>query len=191
VSDGFDPHDDGRPRYGEYASPEEQRARIRQPDATQALETGQAPAPAASPAPAATPATPVRSGRGRLIDRIATIALLAYGLLTVVTSVPLMFALAEGENGYLGLLGMTEPLSDRTAAQIWGAVAGSVFLIGWLLTAWISWANLRRGRISFWIPLVGAFVFSALSTVLMLVPALGDPAFVAFLQEFAQNPTLS
>lgn len=195
MSGGFDPHDDGRPRYGEYATPEEQRARIRQPDATQALETGQAPAAPASPAPQAAPASasasaPARSGTGRLVDRIATIALLAYGLLTVVTSVPLMFALAEGRNGYLGLLGMTEPLSDRTSAQIWGAVAGSVFLIGWLVTAWISWANLRRGRITFWIPIVGAVVFSALSTLLMLIPALADPAFVAFLQEFAQNPTL-
>ena len=35
------PDERPRPQYGEYATPEEQRARIQQPDATWALETGQ------------------------------------------------------------------------------------------------------------------------------------------------------
>ena len=74
------PDERPRPQYGEYATPEEQRARIQQPDATWALETGQAvdgaqvhaaPADAApvDPVPAMTPA--------RGVDRVVTLALLA------------------------------------------------------------------------------------------------------------------
>ncbi len=36
------PEERPRPQYGEYATPEEQRARIQHPDVTWALETGQA-----------------------------------------------------------------------------------------------------------------------------------------------------
>jgi hypothetical protein len=190
--------DEGRPvpQYGEYATPEEQRARIKQPDVTWAIETGQAPddrvaTPPAPPAGAPAPTSPPPPrGRGRTVDRVITIALLVYGLFNVVMSAPLMFALAEGEDGYLGLLGMTESLSDRAAAQTWGAIAGSVFVAGWLVTAWLSWAMLRRGRISFWIPIVGAVVVSGLAVALMLIPAFGDPAFVAFMQQYAENPLL-
>ena len=59
-----------RPQYGEYATPEEQRARIQQPDTTWLLETGQdpdalhgAPAPAA-PSTIAPSADARRSGAG-------------------------------------------------------------------------------------------------------------------------------
>ena len=70
-----------RPQYGEYATPEEQRARIRQPDATLSLDEGVHPGtvPAAAPQHLAVGETdPGRRGR---IDRIVTFALLALGAL--------------------------------------------------------------------------------------------------------------
>lgn len=186
-----------RPQYGEYATPEEQRARIAQPDASWALETGQAPA-SVDAAPAEDPVTVPQAGgpaarvpagisRGRLIDRIATIALLVYGLLNVTLSVPRMFALAEGADGYLGLLGMEEPLVDFRAASLWGAIAGIVFILGWTATAWVSWRMLRRGRITFWVPLVGAVVFSVLAATCILIPAIADPAFLEFAQQLTRT----
>src|SRR5215204_6003631 len=84
-----------RPQYGEYATPEEQRARIKQPDMTRLLETGQDPdalqgaAPAASPAVAGRPAD-ADARRRRFADRVATTALLVYGLVNVVTGIPSM-----------------------------------------------------------------------------------------------------
>ncbi|HIE62323.1 MAG TPA: hypothetical protein EYQ02_12015, partial [Microbacterium sp.] len=80
--------DDDRPepKYGVYATPEEQRARIQKPDATWALETGESVTDAAVPASAsnagAAPAA-VDPARSRAIDRIITFALLAYALVNV------------------------------------------------------------------------------------------------------------
>jgi hypothetical protein len=183
-----------RPQYGEYATPEEQRAHIRQPQASRAIETGQSPdavAPAAAPT-SVSPASVRPAGapsRGRMIDRVVTVALLIYGLLNVTLSAPRMFALADGADGYLGLLGFDEPLADTAGARLWGAVAGIVFIAGWLLTAWVSWRMLRRGRITFWVPLVGAVVFSGLAAAFIMVPTLSDPAFLEFARDLAgMNP---
>ena len=99
------PRGDARPQplYGQYATPEEQRARIRQPDATWALETGQSVSPAATPprqpappAGARPPSATTKAAptRGRLVDRVVTVGLLAYGLFAVVSS----FSLCGGSS---------------------------------------------------------------------------------------------
>jgi len=170
-----------RPQYGEYASPEEQRARIRQPDATWALETGNA--PAAEAAPAATPervepgaAAATRTPRSRAIDRIVTFALLAYGLLNVISAFPAMVDYVAYTDTMFGLLGVDAQLSDPSAGESWGVAAALVLAIGWVLTAALSWLNLRRGRLSWWIPLVGGVVFTFASATLILVPIFNDPA---------------
>lgn len=125
--------------------------------------------------------------RGRLVDRIVTIALLVYGLLNVALSVPRMFALAEGADGYLGLLGMDEPLADSRAASLWGAVAAIVFIAGWAATAWLSWRMLQRGRIAFWVPLAGAVVSSVLAATCILIPTIADPAFLEFARQLTSR----
>ncbi|MBN9169087.1 MAG: hypothetical protein J0J11_04055, partial [Microbacterium sp.] len=40
--------------------------------------------------------------------------------------------------------------------------------------------TLRRGRISWWIPLVGAVVTYAVVYICIAVPLLGDPAFMQY-----------
>lgn len=169
-----------RPQYGEYATPEEQRARIRQPDMTRLLETGQDPdaldaaAPADSPSGAARPADPsVR--RGRFADRVATIALLIYGLVYIVTGIPAMLDYDSYVGTVLQVLGVDGRLSDPSAGQPWAIAAALVLAIGWMLTAWVSWRRLARDRVTWWIPLVAGIAFAFVSSILLMIPIVSDP----------------
>lgn len=175
-----------RPQYGEYATPEEQRARIKQPDMTRLLESGQDPdalqgaVPADSPSLTAQPAksTLTTGGmpRGRFADRVATVALLVYGLINVVTSVPSMIDYGSYVGAVLNLLGVTGELADPTAGRPWGIAAALVMAIGWLLTAYISWRSLAAGRVTWWIPLAAGILFTFVTGVLLMVPIVSDPA---------------
>jgi hypothetical protein len=182
-----------RPQYGEYATPEEQRARMRPPGpAAQAAAAppaqsappaptwgasslpGTKPAPKPGPWPEATPGT--RERKPHPVDRIVTLALLAYGLINVITSIPSLVDNAAYTETVFKLLGVNATLSDPAAGKPWGFAAALVMALGWLITAWLSWLSLRRGRLTWWIPLVGGFVFTFVSGVLMLVPLMNDPA---------------
>ncbi|WP_137843977.1 DUF6264 family protein [Microbacterium sp. 2FI] len=175
-----------RPAYGEYATPEEQRARIKQPDVTHALETGQpvdAPAgvPAvAAPAPAPATDSAVRADaappRRRAVDRIVTAALLGYGLISVISSFVAMADYPAYAETLFDIMGVDTQLTDPDAGQVWGTAAGIVLVIGWMLTAALSWLSIRRGRLSWWIPIVGGIVFTLIAGVLMVVPIMTDPA---------------
>jgi hypothetical protein len=166
-----------RPQFGEYATPEEQRARIAQPDASLVYE----PAPVIEQAPA-TPQTPVAAStapgqrRSRPVDRIVTFALLAYGLINVISSFPALVDFTAYAQTMFDLLGVEATLTDPAAGRPWGIAAALVLAFGWLLTATLSWLSLRRGRLSWWIPLVGGVVFTFASATLVLVPLMSDPA---------------
>jgi len=178
MTDPVDPRP--RPAYGEYATPEEQRARIKQPDMTRLLETGQDPdalqgaAPEASPSIVSKPAT-APLGRRRFADRVATIALLVYGLVTVVTGIPNMIDYEAYVGTVLGLFGVDAQLADPAAGRPWGIAAALVLAIGWLLTAYVSWRSLARGRVTWWIPLVAGIVFTFIAGILLMVPIVSDP----------------
>lgn len=171
-----------RPQYGEYATPEEQRARIRQPDATTlAASAGPAiqvePTPAtAVPGRATAPAAAVVERRPRPFDRIVTFALLAYGLVNVVTSIPALVDYGDYTDTVFKLLGVDVELSDPAAGRPWGIAAAIVLAVGWAITAALSLWSLRRGRLTWWIPLVGGIVFTFACGTLMLVPLMSDPA---------------
>lgn len=185
-----------RPQYGEYATPEEQRARIQQPDASDALSAGQAPegaeATASSGAPPTAAAWPTpRAGataepsavptavRWRLADRVVTVGLLAYGLVNVVLRVPTLLSFTAFAEEVLQLMGVNDPFTNVASGNLWGAIAATTLMIGWLLAAWWSWWRLRRGRITFWVPIVGAVVTGVLVSVFALIPLSADPAFAA------------
>ena len=169
-----------RPQYGEYATPEEQRARIKQPDTTWLLDTGQDPdalhgaAAPAAPSTVAQPGTPVR--QRRVVDRVITVALLIYGLVNVVITVPSMLDYDTYLATILGLLGVDAELADPSAGRPWAIAAAVVLGVGWLLTAYLSWRSLARGRITWWIPLLGAVVFTFVSGTLLVVPIASDPS---------------
>lgn len=173
-----------RPQYGEYATPEEQRAHIRQPEVTRSLDTT-VPATPAPPVPpgqqqAAAPASLGPDGRpmprARTVDRIVTFALLAYGLINVLTTVPSFLDYSAYADTMFALLGVDAELADPAAGRPWGIAAAFVLSIGWLLTAAISWWSMRRGRLSWWIPLAGGVVFIFVTGTLMVIPLMNDPA---------------
>jgi hypothetical protein len=41
--------------------------------------------------------------------------------------------------------------------------------------------SLRKGRLTFWIPLVAGILAALIASVLMLVVASGDPSFIAYM----------
>jgi hypothetical protein len=163
-----------RPQFGEYATPEEQRARIQEPAPWQqepvAPVMTDAPAPGipASPAPA--------ERRPRPVDRIVTFALLAYGLVNVVSSVPAFLDYGAYAETLLSMLGVDVQITDPAAGRAWGIAAVIVLAVGWCATAVVSWWSVRRGRLTWWIPLVGGILFTFVSGTLMAVPLMNDPA---------------
>lgn len=168
------------PQYGEYATPEEQRARIQQPD-TQPLpgpavgpgspvEPPYAPHPP-HPRPTTDAARPSRSA-----DRIITFALLAYGLVTVITAVPQMLDFTGFAETWMDVAGVDAEFTNHAAGVLWGRVGAAVFIGGWIVTALLSWRAVRRGRLGWWIPLVGAITTFLVVSGCLVVPLVGDPA---------------
>lgn len=177
---GFAPQvgPDGRPRpqYGEYATPDEQRAHIREPQPSHEPRAAPA-APAGSLHPPPHPVAVAQpSRRPRTGDRIATFALLGYGLFTVVSAVPSYLDYSAYVKTFLAVIGVDAQLSDPAAARGWGIAAAAVLVLGWLVTAVVSWRSLRAGRLTWWIPLVAGAVCMMLSGVLLTVPLTSDPA---------------
>lgn len=175
-----------RPQYGEYATPEEQRARIRQPDVTEALEAGEAvaavaPAPAPAPAEASAPAAVAPATKPRSqANRLATIALLAVGAVNVLFSVFGYLDIAPAIQRSMDVIGMPGEFTNTAAAQTWGAIAAVVLVAGYLITAIAAWRRLSAGKISWWIPLVGAVATFVIVSACLMVPLVGDPAFNAY-----------
>lgn len=166
-----------RPQYGEYATPEEQRARIARPDATDALDAGVSPETVASQRVLhAAPATTSAARPTRTADRIITFILLGYGLLTVLVSAPQMLDVGAFAQTLFQTLGIDAALSDPESLRGWGIAGAAVLVVGWLLTAWLSWRSLRARRLTWWIPLVGGIVCNLVSGALMAIPIMNDPA---------------
>ncbi|UWF78079.1 MULTISPECIES: DUF6264 family protein [Microbacterium] len=187
---------DDRPRYGEYASPEEQRARAGLPPlppqgaagpAGQDAATG-LPGSAGHPSPASPghpsswsvppddPAAPARTGRGA--DRVLTLALLALGLLNVLSSIPGFLDLATTMDRTLEILGLPGEFTSYAAARLWGAIATVVLLGGYAATVWLALRRLRARRLAWWVPLAGFAVTMVLVSVCLSMPMFGDPAFL-------------
>jgi hypothetical protein len=180
-----------RPQYGEYATPEEQRARIQQPDASSALSAGHAPEPIAAPSPglqpqpptlwgAAPPAAPSAPVTANPVDRIVTIALLAFGAFNVVSSVFSFFNLPDVAQQAMRIIGIEGEFTNVAAARVWGPIAAGVLVIGYLVTVLLSLRRIRAGRVTWWVPLVGAVITYVVVYVCLAVPLLGDPAFTEY-----------
>ena len=184
-----EPGPDGRPRprYGEYATPEEQRARIQQPAVTDAISSGVA--PTAPPAPVAPAPVAATAKRGSTADRVITFALLGYGLFTVITSIPGMVDYPRFADTFFAMVGVDATLTDPAAGRVWGVAGALVLGIGWVLTLVLSWRNLKAGRLTFWLPLTAGIVCTVIASVLLMAPLMMDPAVWAALQGAVVPPT--
>lgn len=165
-----------RPQYGEYATPEEQRRLAGLPPAEAVPE-----APVIQAAPVASaPAMPSRAP-ARPWDRIITIALLAYGVINVFMTAMSYLDLPTLMNRSMDILGIEGEFTNFAQGKTWGTAAAVVLFIGWAITAWLSVRRLRRGKLSWWVPLVGAAVTMVIATICITVPMMNDPAFLAYL----------
>lgn len=171
---------DQRPQYGELATPEEQRAAAGLPPLD---HTPPPSSPVVMPFSTADPAPSVAdtTTRRHPVDRLVTIALLAYGLINVVVSGLSYLDLASVMNQSMEILGIEGEFTNFAQGRLWGTVAAAVLAIGWSLTAVLSIRRLRRGRITWWLPLVGALVTMFVVSICISVPMFGDPAFVEHL----------
>ncbi|MDQ1083752.1 MULTISPECIES: DUF6264 family protein [Microbacterium] len=168
-----------RPQFGEYATPEEQRARIQRPEVTEALDAGVAPRPE-QPAPAAVASDGARPGvlRGPLWDRILTGGLLAYGLVSTVSTIVQLLDFPHYAESAATVLGADAAYTNLQAGYVWGAAAALVYGIGWLLTAVLSWRRLKRGRVAFWIPIAGFVVTALIAGICVTLALVGDQQFM-------------
>ncbi|MFC7789899.1 DUF6264 family protein [Microbacterium sp. MAHUQ-60] len=160
-----------RPQYGEYASPEEQRVRAGLPPVEQGPAAA-APVPSGPQPVVRTPSAGTRAGR------MITAMLLGIGLVNVLTSIPGFLDLSTTLDQTLKMLGMEGSFSNFAAAKTWGAIALVVMVVGYAATAWLSVRRIRRGRSSWWLPLVGFVVTMFVVSLCISVPMFGDPAFM-------------
>jgi hypothetical protein len=154
-----------RPQYGEYATPQ-----------VQAEAMG---LPSAVPPSVQRPIAVRRPGQANLI---ITLTLLALGLVNIAMSV----------RNYLDLPGSIQTVYDQmelgtytstSLASSLGVLALVLSVVIWLATAAVSALLLRRHRLSWWVPLVGAALLFVAIAIVMTVAVISDPAFVSYVQK--------
>lgn len=183
-----------QPAYGEYATPEQvARARGMSLDEYEkhiaslaAPRTVEKPADAASaPAsPAAAPRPAPAAAPARFGNRFATTALLAFGLACTLLSIPGLLNLGEGIQGAFATQGL-DPYTSLPLADTLGLAAIVLQLLLWVLTLAISVSALRRGRVSWWIPLVAGVVAVIVVSVLGIAAMVVDPAFATYVSQMS------
>lgn len=171
---------DPRPQYGAYASSSEQRARSGQPDPVidPALiprdvppEWDTAPARRADSAPAT---------NGRLIDRVITIALLVFGLYSIITGI----GFYTDPDALMDAVRIDAELSDPGLIRGLGISSIVIMLVGWLATTWFVWRRGTAGKSMWWIALIAGVVFTFVGAMLVAVPLVMDPGvFDAFVEQ--------
>jgi hypothetical protein len=180
---------DQRPQYGELATPEEQRRAAGLPPLEEIVVEPLAAAPATSSAPASSsarveqPASDPSMKRSHPIDRFATIAMLAYGLINIVITGLSYLDLPSVMNETMKVLGIEGEFTNFAQGKTWGTIAAVLLAVGWSVTAALSIRRLRRGRITWWIPITGAVVTMIVVSICIAVPMMNDPAFIAHLEQ--------
>ena len=161
-----------RPQYGEYASPEEQRARAGLPPLS--AEPAAAPPITPSVTPTTDSAVPAHP-----VGRLVTLVLLGLGLVNVLSSIPQFVNMSSTLSESMKMLGIEGEFTNYAAARTWGVIAVVVLLAGYAVTAWLSLRQLKRGRSAWWIPLVGFVITMSLVSACISVVMFSDPAFTA------------
>jgi hypothetical protein len=141
-----------RPEYGEYATPEQQAAAM----GKAYLPPLDAAAPVTTTEPVAHPSGMSLRPGGNLIDRFATIFQLGIGLVLLLTSD--FFHVAENANIALAEFGLSQRIPGAIDHYGWLLLTANIVLL--LATFVWAYARLRRGRLAFWVPLVGYLAFS-------------------------------
>ncbi len=172
-----------RPEYGEYATPQNQADAIAKalPPVSPLLTPAGRQAAVTPPAPAARTAAPfpAPSRPRRRWDLFLSIALLAYGLLTVF-------------GGFVQYSDIPAIINQAYAAQRIGEftsieqarTVGTTIMVAnvtlYAITAFLTVRLLRARRLAFYVPLIGGAVAATVTVVLILTLVVNDPAFREF-----------
>ncbi|WP_040164911.1 DUF6264 family protein [Microbacterium gorillae] len=173
-----------RPQYGEYATPEQQRAHIRQP-----VPEHVTPAPVTPTAPQQRPAAPAPVAQPVQPQRLVTIVLLALGAVNVLLSAFSFLSLSQTLPEILRAQGLPDDIADMDRGQGWGFAMAAALIVGYLLTLWITMRRLKARRSAWWIPVVGALVTWLVVCVLMAALLLSDPAIVSYMTTHTPTST--
>lgn len=176
-----------RAQYGEYATPEEQQRARGLPERSSKHPTPGAEAGTPEPAQPATarapePAVPVdppapASAAAHPVDRVVTLVLLAFGLFLVLTSIPGYLAMPEAmQTVYDQLDAGTYPAADVAASL--GVTALVVQAVIWIATTASALFAMRRGRMAWWIALLGGVLAFIAMMVIVSVALFADPGFI-------------
>ncbi|GAB3616532.1 hypothetical protein GCM10027416_10890 [Okibacterium endophyticum] len=176
-----------RPQYGEYASPEEQQARIRMPvdhdEGVPAVAPGARETPAAQvPAQAPSGAADQSQSAARNGDRMATYVLLGVGLAVLLLSLPSMVQMPTALDLAFRQFGMGGYTSDGIATAMgWTAlVVHVVCLVGAFV---LARRFLAARKLAWWIPLVAGVIANVVFMVCLFVAMSADPAFTEYLNQ--------
>jgi len=161
-----------RPQYGEYASSDDQ------------AKAAGIPAPSFAPPPvppAAQHAPPPLgvAGPARRWDILLSYALLAYGAVNVVAG----FFQFANLGAVLEQVYTTMGIGTYTPTALAGAlgvVINVTNVVLFVLTAIVTTRQLRRGRLAFYLPIIGGVLAWIVSFVCIAVLMLGDPVFSAY-----------
>jgi hypothetical protein len=122
-------------------------------------------------------ATPTTRPRRRW-DVVLTAVLLGMGVVSVVSSIPQYADFGATMQSGISQLGYGEYTAVALANTI-GIAINVTQIVLYLITAFIAIRVVQRGRIGFYIPLIGAFVSGVVTVVLLIVAITGDPALLS------------
>lgn len=177
-----------RPRYGEYADPADLPPAPVSPPPPDPATRLPDPAPAGpgadrpgfGPGPGAATTTGAAPTGVRRWDRPVSIALLVFGAINTVLTVPTFPSLGTGLREQYDGLG-----ADFTAVDAANAL-GTALLVVWgvllIATIVLTMARLHAGQIAFWIPLVGGVVAHLALFIGVIAVASGDSQFIESVQ---------
>lgn len=165
-----------QPQYGEYASKEEQVSALER-SGVKPLEASLALPPAAVPPATAVPGSrPFRSSN--LLDSVATIFLLSFGLVYVIGGAETYLNLGTMLHSMLTQLDMGDYHPTEQTAPI-GVAILVVQSVIWVITAVWAYRRMSHAKHAWWVAVTGGVLAFLISSVLLGVLLAADPAFMA------------
>lgn len=157
-----------RPAFGEYATPEEQRAHIREPLLPP-------PAPTPMPTYSVAPVAPVKP-QAPLWDRVLTFGLLGFGLVNVLMTAGQFFNYQTFMTQYFESFGVSHEIASEPRDATYGIIAALVMIAGYALTVFLIWRRMKMGKRTWWVAILGAVITITASSILLAMGLMNDPA---------------
>jgi hypothetical protein len=163
------------PQYGEYASDSERESAIVRSGGTVANPDVSPPAPQ----PTMPVSGPVARSTPGVIDRLATIFLLAFGLIYTIGGASSYLDLGTSLERMFVELGVGHYHATSMTSIIGVAIVASEAVLWLIATVW-SYVRLGRGKRAWWVPAVFGLASFIVSIALLGVLLAADPVFLGF-----------